>query len=57
MRSKHTAGPLAWASLFRPFGALILTATPRVQHKMWDTLSSDDEGWRPERRGGAEHGL
>jgi hypothetical protein len=30
------------------------TYTPRVQPKMWDTLSSDEEGWRYTRRGGAE---
>ena len=37
-------GRLAWASLFRPFGASILTATPRVPQEMWDTLIGGGEG-------------
>jgi hypothetical protein len=53
-------GRLAWASLFRPFGASILTATPRVQPKMWDTLSlirrggAVAPGWFPVRELGPQ---
>jgi hypothetical protein len=30
---------------------------PGVQPKLWDTFSSDEEGWRAERRGGADPGI